>query len=95
MKILAVSPAVITVKEEKSVKIALDSRKLNDITIKRKAQMPNMEELISIVLRKITLGSTGEIWISTLRLRQRIWSIRDIYVFSRLQVENLQAIIDF
>ena len=38
-----VSPAVITVKKDKSVKIALDSRKLNEITIKRKAQMPNVE----------------------------------------------------
>ena len=35
-----VSPAVITVKKDWSVKIALDSRKLNKITIKRKAQMP-------------------------------------------------------
>ena len=41
-----VSPAVITVKKDKSIKIALDSRKLNEITVKRKAQMPNMEELI-------------------------------------------------
>ena len=37
-------PAVITVKKDKSVKIALDSRKLNDVTVKRKAQIPNMEE---------------------------------------------------
>ena len=40
-----VSPAVITVKKDKSVKIALDSRKPIEKTIK-KAQMPNMEELI-------------------------------------------------
>ena len=37
-----VSPAVITVKKDKTVKIALDSRKLNEITVKRKAQRPNM-----------------------------------------------------
>ena len=36
-----VSPAVITLKKDKSVKIALESRKLNDITIKRNTQMPN------------------------------------------------------
>ena len=42
-----VSPAVITIKKDKSVKIALDSRKLNESRIKRKATMPNMEELIS------------------------------------------------
>ena len=56
-----VSPAVITLKKDKSVKIALDSRKLNEITVKRKAKMPNMEELISRISRKISEGSDGEI----------------------------------
>ena len=59
-----VSPAVITVKKDKSVEIALDSRKLNEITIKRKAQMPNMEELISRISRKNADGPADEIWIS-------------------------------
>ena len=63
-----VSPAVITVKKDKSVKIALDSRKLNKITIKRKAQMPNMEELISRISRKIADGLADEIWISKFEL---------------------------
>ena len=51
-----VSPAVITVKKDKSVKFALDSRKLNEVTKKRKAQMPNMGELISRSSRKISQG---------------------------------------
>ena len=59
-----VSPAVITIKKDKPVKIALDSRKLNEITIKRKSQMPNMEELISRISRKIADGPADEIWIS-------------------------------
>ena len=63
-----VSPAVITVKRDKSIKIALDSRKLNDITVKKKAQMPNMEELLSRISRKISDGKRGEIWISKLDL---------------------------
>ena len=63
-----VSPAVITVKKDKSVKIALDSRKLNEITIKKKAQMPNMEELLSRISRKIADGKEGEVWISKLDL---------------------------
>ena len=42
-----VSPAVITIKKDKSLKIVLDSRKLNEIT-----QMSNMEELISKISRK-------------------------------------------
>ena len=62
------SPAVITVKKDKLVKIALDSRKLNEITIIRKAQMPNMEELISRISRKIADGPADEIWTSKLDL---------------------------
>ena len=53
-----VSPAVITVKQDK--KNALDSRKLNEVTINRKTQMPNMEELISRMSRKIS-EEEGEI----------------------------------
>ena len=40
-----VSPAVITVKKDKSMKIALDSRKSNKATIKRKTQMPNIKNI--------------------------------------------------
>ena len=61
-----VIPAVKTVKKYKSVKIALDSRKFNEITIKRKTQMPNMEELISRIPRKIADGQADEIWTSKL-----------------------------
>ena len=49
-----ISPAVITIKKEKSVKIALDSRKLNDACVKRKAAMPNMEEHISAETQNIS-----------------------------------------
>ena len=55
-----VSPAVFTVKKDKSIKNALDSRKLNEITVKKKTQVPNMEELISRISRKMA----DEIWIS-------------------------------
>ena len=63
-----VSPAVLTVKIDMSVKIAMDSRKLNKITIKRKAQMPNMEKLISRISKKIADGPADEIWTSKLDL---------------------------
>ena len=49
-----ISPAVITNKKDKSVKIALDARKLNEACVKRKAALPNMEELISKISTKIT-----------------------------------------
>ena len=42
------------------MKIALDSRKLNEVTIKRKAQMPNMEELNSRISKKISEEKKGE-----------------------------------
>ena len=60
-----VSPTVITVKKDNSIKIALESRKLNEATIKRKAQMPNMEELISRISRKISEEKEGETHKST------------------------------
>ena len=59
-----VGSAVITVKKDKSNKIALDSQKLNEITVKRKTQMSNMEELITRISRKIADGPADEIWIS-------------------------------
>ena len=62
-----ISPAVITIKKDKSVKIALDSRKLNEACIKRKAAIPNMEELISKISAKITING-GEIWMSKIDL---------------------------
>ena len=62
-----VSPAVITIKKDKSVKIALDSRKLNESCVKRKATIPNMEELISEIFAEIT-KSEGEIWMSKIGL---------------------------
>ena len=62
-----ISPAVITIKKDKSVKIALDSRKPNEACIKRKAAMPNMEELISKISAKITKGE-DEIWMSNIDL---------------------------
>ena len=76
-----VSPAVISVKKDKSIKIALDSRKFNEVTIKRKAQMPNMEELFSRMSRKLSEGKEGEVLATKLpnfsnkvRLRLRVWA---------------------
>ena len=57
---------MITVKKDKSIKIALHSRKLNEATIKRKALMPNMEDLISKISRKISEEKEGEIHITKL-----------------------------
>ena len=61
------SPAVITIKKDKSVKIALDSRKLNEACVKRKSAMPNMEDLISKISAEITKNN-GELWMSKIDL---------------------------
>ena len=59
-----VSSAVITVKKDKSVEIALVSRKLNEITMKRNAQRLNMEKLFPRVSQKFADAPADEIWTS-------------------------------
>ena len=44
-----IQPVVITVKKNKSVKIALDARALNNEIVKDKYQMPNLEHLVDLV----------------------------------------------
>ena len=58
-----VSQAVFTVKK-KSVKIDLDSRNVNEVIFKRKAQMHNMEEIIPRISRTTAYEPANEIWIS-------------------------------
>ena len=62
------SPEVITVKKGKSVKVALDSRKLNDITVKWNTRMPNIEESITRISRKIADGPADENWFAKIDL---------------------------
>ena len=63
-----VSPVVLTVKNDKSVKIALDSRKLNDSCIKRRPHMPNLEELLSQISVEITRNRTIQLFVSKIDL---------------------------
>ena len=63
-----VSPVVITVKSDKSVKIALDSRKLNDSCIKMRPHMPNMEELLNQISVEITRDRTLQLFMSKIDL---------------------------
>ena len=59
-----VSPVVLTVKNDKSVNIALDSRKLNDSCIKRRPHMPKLEELLNQISVEITRDRTLQLLIS-------------------------------
>ena len=63
-----VSPVVITIKSDKSVKIALDSRKLNDSCIKMRPHMQNMEELLNQISVEITRDRTVQLFLSKIDL---------------------------
>ena len=63
-----VSPVVITIKSDKSVKITLDSRKLNDSCTKMRLHMPNMEELLNQISVEITRDRTLQLFLSKIDL---------------------------
>ena len=49
-----IEPVVITVKKDRSVKIALDARALNNSITKNKFQLPNSENLMDMIAEKLT-----------------------------------------
>ena len=55
-----IQPVVITVKKDRSVKIALDARALNNSIANDKYQMPNLENLMDMIAEKID-GKEGEV----------------------------------
>ena len=56
-----IQPVVITAKKDRSVKIAIDARALNDSIAKDKYQMPNLENLMDTVAEKID-GKEGQVF---------------------------------
>ena len=48
-----IQPTVLTVEKDKSVKIALDARALNQSIAKDKYQMPNLDKLIDMIAEKL------------------------------------------
>ena len=66
-----VSPVVITVKKDKSVKIALDSKKLNKAIHKNKYQMQSIDHLVDAVALYINQRkeSQGTFWFSKVDLK--------------------------
>ena len=63
-----VSPVVITVKKDKTVKITLYARKLNESCVKKRPHMPNMEELLNQISTKLSRNDHDPIWISVIDL---------------------------
>ena len=54
-----------TVKKDKSVKIALDARALNESIAKDKYQMPNFDNLVDLIAEKLDEKKAGEAWYSS------------------------------
>ena len=63
-----IQPVVITVKKDRSVKIALDAGALNNSIAKDKYQMPNLENLMDMIAEKID-GKEGEVWYSSVDMK--------------------------
>ena len=84
-----ISPVVITVKHDKSVKIALDSKKLNDAIHKNKYQMQSIYHLIDEVANYISemKQNPGQFYFSKIDLK---------YAYSQIPLDpNIQKHCNF
>ena len=64
-----IQPVVITVKKDKSVKIALDARARNNEFVKDKYQMPNLEHLVDLVAEQLDNEEQGKALYTSLDIR--------------------------
>ena len=64
-----IQPVVITVKRDKSVKIALVAPALNNELIKDNNQMPNLEHLVDMVAEQLDNSASGQAWYTSLDMR--------------------------
>ena len=55
-----ISPIVITVKKDQSIKLALDSKVLNKAIHKNKYQMPNIDMIIDTISQYLTNTQNGQ-----------------------------------
>ena len=64
-----INPIVITVKKDQTVKLALDSKKINKFLHKNKYQMPNIDLLLDKIAQTIKFDTKEQILFSSLDLR--------------------------
>ena len=64
-----ISPIVITVKKDQTVKLALDSKKINKFIHKNKYQMPNIDLLLNNIAQEVKSDKTKQTLFSKLDLR--------------------------
>ena len=63
-----IQPVVVTVKKDKTVKIALDARALNNAILKEKVQMPNLDNLMEQVAEIINSEKEGKVRFTSLEM---------------------------
>ena len=68
-----IQPVVISVKKDRSVKIALDARSLNNAILKSKHQMPNLESLMQNIAEVVNEEKDREVWFSSLDMLYAYW----------------------
>ena len=61
-------PTVITVKKDRSVKIAMDARELNRNVVKDKYPMPTLDNLMDMIEKQVGRDKTGKTFFTTLDL---------------------------
>ena len=74
-----VSPVVITIKNNKTVKIALDSRKLYECSIKRRKHNPNMDALMNQISAELNRDTTAQLLVPKIDLD---------YVYGQMKLSN-------
>ena len=76
-------PIVITIKKDKSVKLALDSKILNKAIHKNKNQMPNLDSLIDSISQHINDSNQGDnVYFSTIGFK---------YGYSQLKLHSVTS----
>ena len=63
-----IQPVVITVKKDRSVKIALDARALNNSIAKERYQMTNLDSLMDMTAENID-RKEGQLWYSSVDMK--------------------------
>ena len=74
-----ISPIVITVKKDQTVKLALDSKKINKFIQKNKNQMPNIDLILDNIAQTIKSDTKEQTLFSSFDLR---------YVFSQIPLDK-------
>ena len=73
-----ISPIVITVKKDQSIKIALGSKILNKAIHENKYRMPNIDSLIQTISQTLSTAPQGTAYFTTLDLQ---------YAYSQLKLQ--------